>query len=88
MVGAEIAKQIVLGAGYCVVSDMRLPNDKGSQMRLVTGQVVMVYDTGTVVVQGRDPKPVEVLFSGMGKATFKRGAANPASLNSMDSFVF
>ena len=85
--GSEIAKEIVVKAGYRINYEMRLPNDKGSQMRLATGQVVCIYDTGKVVIQGRNPAPVAALFLGTQKATFKRDPSNPGANKSTDIFA-
>jgi hypothetical protein len=47
----EVAKLLV-DAGYQITAQRRLPNNLAVQLRLTTGQVVHIYDTGSVVVQG------------------------------------
>ena len=61
------AAATLTGAGYVVEEQARLPNDAGWQLKLVSGQVVNVFDTGKCYVQGRDPGGVqEVLAAGPG----------------------
>jgi predicted nucleotide-binding protein len=38
-------------AGFRLRDRSRLPDDRGQQLRFVTGEVVTVYDTGTIVPQ-------------------------------------
>ena len=80
----ELARQIVLNAGYCIDSEARIAY--GAQVCLASGQVINVYDTGTVVVQGVNPDPVRVLFAGKPKAAFKRNRAKSSSVSSTDLF--
>jgi len=54
--------ETINNSGYEIVQENRLPNDLGSQFRLETGQIIVLYDTGTLVVQGRDVAVVRKLF--------------------------
>ncbi len=49
--------------GYEISDERRLPNDTGWQVRLESGQIVNLFDTGTWNVEGKDPDPVEGLLS-------------------------
>jgi predicted nucleotide-binding protein len=53
------------GAGYEIAKESRLPNETGDQLRLVSGQVVNVFDKGTVNVQGRDCGPIQEVLAGL-----------------------
>ena len=50
---------MLVAAGYRISAQRRLPNNLAVQLRLTTGQVVTIYDTGSVVVQGVGPASVE-----------------------------
>lgn len=48
--------------GYAVKSCDRLSNDKGWSIKCVSGEIINVYDTGKIVVQGKNqPKIKELL---------------------------
>lgn len=49
--------------GYVVASERRLPDGKGYQVKLESGQIVNVYDSGRVVVQGKNREPVEEILA-------------------------
>jgi predicted nucleotide-binding protein len=59
----EEAKALLKAANHSVSSESRLNNDTGWQLKLTSGQIVNVFDKGTVHVQGRDPGPVQELFT-------------------------
>ena len=44
--------EALLSAAYSIVDRQRLPNDKGTQLKLQSGQKVNVFDTGTWNVPG------------------------------------
>jgi hypothetical protein len=48
---------------FPIFSDERLTNDLGTQIVTVYGQVVDVYDTGAVVVHGRNPNRLREVLS-------------------------
>jgi predicted RNA binding protein YcfA (HicA-like mRNA interferase family) len=50
-------------AGYEVFREKRLPNESGDQLRLVSPQIVNVFDTGTVTVQGKPGRDLRELLS-------------------------
>lgn len=55
--------KIVLGRfGYEIVTEKRLPNDTGTQLRLARGPIVNVFDKGTVSCQGKNCEAVEALL--------------------------
>lgn len=60
-------KELLGQGGYKVDHEGRLPNNKGTQLRLTTGQIVNVFDNGTIQVQGKDDKAVRALFEGKTK---------------------
>lgn len=58
----ETAKKILKSKGHEIVSEKRLGNDTGTQLKLKTGQSVNVYDKGNVFVQGNDKELIENLL--------------------------
>lgn len=52
--------------GLAIERERRLPNDKGSQIVTVHGQVVDVYNSGTTVVQGREAERLRTVLSDLG----------------------
>jgi hypothetical protein len=48
-------RSAITTAGFSIFMERRLPNDAGTQIVTASGQVVDVYDNGTVVVHGQDP---------------------------------
>jgi predicted nucleotide-binding protein len=50
------------GNGFEIRDEKRLSNETGWQLRLASGQVVNVYDKGTVQVQGKDTGRVRELL--------------------------
>ena len=54
--------QMLQCAGYVVAGRNEIPNGTGIALRLQTGQIVNVFNTGTVQVQGHNPKPVRELL--------------------------
>ena len=49
---ADLVRSGITTAGFAIFTERRLPNDSGTQIVTTTGQVVDVYDKGTVVVHG------------------------------------
>ena len=68
------------GNGFDIVSENRLGNDTGWQLRLQSGQIVNVYDKGTVQVQGKGTEEVKELLGLSTSPTAAEGA--PAAMNS------
>jgi hypothetical protein len=52
---ADQVRSGITTAGFAIFKERRLPNDSGTRIVTTTGQVVDVYDRGTVVVHGEDP---------------------------------
>ena len=56
-------------AGIVIKSTIRLPNDSGYQIRGLQGEIINIYDTGKLVVQGKNqPHITEVLGLGSGQS--------------------
>jgi hypothetical protein len=70
------ARKLLLKAGYEIATEERLPNGTGTAVRLRGGQIVNVFDTGTVNVQGRDVEPVQRLFANADEGATRDGAGN------------
>lgn len=65
MLVKEVQKKLEDG-GLVIKVCERLPNDLGHQLRCKTGEIVNVFDTGNVTVQGKNQKQVrELLGSGV-----------------------
>lgn len=74
----EDAKRLLYEAGIGIISEDRLPNDTGTQLRCQGDSVVNLYDSGSVVVQGKNQKEVrEVLNVPL---TPKKAAALPTAV--------
>lgn len=74
-------KRALDGAGLSIKTEKRLPNDTGSQVRLVNGAIVNCFDNGTVNVQGKNKDAV-------GKALGDAGAASSPVSGAPSSKVF
>lgn len=58
-------KVILETAGHSIVTEKRLPNDTGEQLRLECGAIVNVFDKGTIQVQGKNSDQIkEILNNG------------------------
>jgi hypothetical protein len=64
----------ISAAGLVIKSEERLPNNLGTQIVTVFGQVADVYDTGAVVVHGRNAENLRTIFSA--KSNKGRGAVD------------
>lgn len=71
----ENVRRILGEAGLGVLEEKRLPNDTGWQLRLKTGQVVNVYDTGKTVVQGKKADGIRALLSAEDSQSLAKSAA-------------
>ena len=49
----EQIKEMLLKTGFAIKSEVRLPNETGTQFKLENGAIVNCYDTGTYNVQGK-----------------------------------
>jgi hypothetical protein len=49
-------------AGLILTRSQRLPNQTGHQLRFATGEVVNLFDTGTVTIQGKHQERVRQLL--------------------------
>lgn len=70
--------KLLTDADYPIIAQRRLPNNLGWQLRLATGQVVTVYDTGSLLVQGVDREPVQRLLKRLTGANPMQGQGNSA----------
>lgn len=77
-------RALLLEAGLAIVSESRLGNDKGVQLRLASDAIVNVFDNGTVNIQGRNKEAVETAL-GMAAAG---GGGVPAAAASPKKKVF
>ncbi len=60
------AMALLTSAGYGIVEKERAGNDTGWRLRLHSGQLVNVFDSGKYRVQGKEPAPVRALLDGGG----------------------
>jgi predicted nucleotide-binding protein len=49
-------------AGLALTRSQRLPNETGHQLRFATGEVVNLFDTGTITIQGKHQERVRQLL--------------------------
>ena len=70
--------KLLADAGYQVTARRRLANNLAWQLRLATGQIVNVYDTGSLVVQGVGPEPVRRLLQRVTALNAAQGQGNSA----------
>jgi hypothetical protein len=59
----EQARSATIAAGFSIFRERRLPNEAGTQLVTTTGQVVDVYDKGTLHVHGHDPARLRTALS-------------------------
>lgn len=59
----EEATRRLREAGYEVHEKERLPNETGWKLRLLSPQIVSVYDTGKTQVQGKPPTDLRALLN-------------------------
>jgi predicted nucleotide-binding protein len=57
----ELIERLTLG-GFAVSDESRMGNGHGCHIRLTTGAIVCLYDTGKIVVQGKNQEPVKALL--------------------------
>lgn len=73
--------QRLAAAGLRVASEERNGNDTGWSVRLDSGAIIQCYDSGKIVVQGRNPDPLrEILNLGATGAQSKQSAAAPRTV--------
>jgi predicted nucleotide-binding protein len=58
----EDVRNRLVNGGFAIASDGRLPNDRGTQIRLTNDAIVNVFDTGTVQCQGRNADAVKAVL--------------------------
>ncbi len=58
------AKALLAQKGYSVKEESRLGNNTGTQLRLQSGQIVNVFDSGSFNVQGKNPGDIKSLLDG------------------------
>lgn len=83
---AEVLKRLS-EAGIKVVKQDRLGNDKGYRVECSGGEIVAVYDTGTVVPQGANQELVKGIL-GLPGGTASVTAASPAPRDATHKNVF
>ena len=71
-------KQFLVAQGLSLKSQARLSNDLGDQLRFTGGEIVNVYDNGTVQAQGRDRDHVKALLAAW-EAGAKQASASSAT---------
>jgi predicted nucleotide-binding protein len=59
---ADQARDTLRANGIAIKTEGRTGNDKGTEFRCNEGPIVQVYDTGKVVVQGKNQELVRHLF--------------------------
>ena len=59
---SEEIKRVIENNGYTIQEQKRLGNNAGDQLRLVSGQIVNIYDKGTYSVQGKNPDSIKELL--------------------------
>jgi predicted nucleotide-binding protein len=62
-------KQRISAEGLAIQTEERLPNDTGTQLRLLGGQIVNVFDSGRCNVQGKNPDLLKHLLGGVPTGT-------------------
>ena len=62
MAKVEEVEEKLAAQGYELVQKERLPNDMGFQLRFSGGEVVCVFDNGTVTPQGKNQKRTRELL--------------------------
>ncbi len=63
--------------GFEISDEFRM--EHGSRIRLATGAIVCLYDTGKIVVQGRNQEPVKALLSIEFASAARRAASTPVA---------
>jgi len=81
----EEVKARLAEAELKVIKEERLPNDKGTQLRLDNGAIVNAFDNGTVNCQGKNCQVVEAL---LGERFAGRAHAAPAAINTRIFVVY
>jgi predicted nucleotide-binding protein len=56
------ARETLQNNGFQILSEERMNNGLGSRLKCADGEIVCVYDTGKVVVQGKNQAAVKPLF--------------------------
>ena len=57
-----IAKKVLAEGGFAIDGEERLRNNSGTQIRLVNGAIVNIFDKGSYSVQGRNTERVKELL--------------------------
>lgn len=70
----EEVKKNLLDAGFIIVSEKRLGNDTGTQLKLSSKQTISVFDKGTIYVQGKDRDQVEQVLCQTATGRISRAA--------------
>src|SRR5687767_3686010 len=77
-------KHMLTSDGHQIVKEEKLANNTGSQLRLQGGQIVNVFNTGRINVQGKNAKAITDLI---GEISPTGGSSNP-SKKSLSNQVF
>jgi len=77
---ADEIQKVLEAAGLIFASKSRLGNESGDQLRFTTGEIVNVFDTGTVGVQGKNPAKVRQIL-GVDQSGVPQAAARWAGRN-------
>jgi predicted nucleotide-binding protein len=62
-------EEMLTTGGFEVASDTRLPNDKGWQIKLSSGQIICLYDTGKLQIQGKNQDLIREMLGPWLKST-------------------
>ncbi len=65
----ENIKSIINKEGYQIEDEKRLGNNTGSQLRLKSGEIINIYDKGTIQFQGTQNGALEALIKGEGRSS-------------------
>jgi len=76
--------ELLRGNGYDIMKEERLGNDTGWQLRCAGGEIINIYDTGNISVQGKNQPAMKALL-GQASATttsspVATGKANPRNV--------
>lgn len=83
--GLEEVRSLLARNGFKVLKEVRNGNGSGNQLRLESGQIVNVYDTGKVDVQGKNPERIRLV---LGTATGGALAAPVTATTGVSNKVF
>lgn len=84
----EVVKACLQAGGFQVAAEERLPNGTGTKISVANGAIVNIYDTGKVVVQGKNQAPVKECLGVQTAAVAVAAPAANGNVKPMLSKVF